>query len=322
MKLIKPQDSRSALAVPENIPEGITEVDEAIFSSITDFELTPEQRDRIIHPSAVFPREKTLLAVHWHPEFVPMDLIERRISAMFPNVEDSLIIPTQHNVLMHWNEFAGVEVDCYSRGFNQKVQLLLHFRKERLDSADVLKSMLRHTFQYRSSQLFEYIGAITRPNEDWIGTAADKLFVSPSGAVGSVGVVSVHVDESRRLEEEGLTVTVFSAGKYKAEFASFAPLTEEAKGHETAVIADIYGDFVASVARHRGTSAADVRANYGEGRVVQAGPAVKSGMADGVRTLRDVASAMAGSVAAGKRRAEARKIWARAAAKKNLARRP
>lgn len=156
----------------------------------------------------------------------------------------------------------------------------------------------------------------------WIGTAADKLFVSPSGAVGSVGVVSVHVDESRRLEEDGLTVTVFSAGKFKAEFSPFAPLTEEAKGHETAVIADIYGDFVASVARHRGTSAADVRANYGEGRVVQAGPAVKSGMADGVRTLRDVASAMAGSVAAGKRRAEARKIWARAAAKKNLARRP
>jgi hypothetical protein len=197
MKLIKPQDSRSALAVPENIPEGITEVDEAIFSSITDFELTPEQRDRITHPPAVFPREKALLAVHWHPEFVPMDLIEGRISAMFPNIEESLIIPTQHNVLMDWNEFAGVEVDCYSRGFNQKVQLLLHFRKERLNGADVLKSMLRHTFRYRSSQLFEYIGAITRPNDDWIGAAADSTGADPD----LVRFVQIHVQKIRTLLE-------------------------------------------------------------------------------------------------------------------------
>jgi len=172
--LIKPQDTGSALAVPENIPEGITESDEAIFSCITDFELTAEQQERITNPQAAYSRVKSLLAVHWHPEFVPMDLIERRISAMFPNVEDSLIIPTQHNVLMYRNEFAGVEVDCYSRGFNQKVQLLLHFKKERLAGADVLKSMLEHTFKYRSSQLFEYIRAITRPNEEWIGSAAES----------------------------------------------------------------------------------------------------------------------------------------------------
>ncbi len=193
MKLIKPQDTSSAPLVPENIPEGITESDEAIFAAITDFELSPEQQERILDPQTVYSREKSILAVHWHPEFVPMELIERRISSMFPNVEESVIIPTQHNVLMNWNEFAGVEVDCYSSGFNQKVQLLLHFRKERLDGADVLKSMLRHTFKYRSSQLFEYIRAIISPNEDWIGTAAEN-----TGADASlVRFVQIHV---RKLE--------------------------------------------------------------------------------------------------------------------------
>lgn len=197
MKVIKPQDAGTTLVVPENIPEGVTESDEAIFASITDFELTPEQRERITHPLTAYPREKFLIAVHWHPEFVPMDLIGQRISAMFPNVEDSLIIPTQHNVLMHWNEFAGVEVDCYSSGFNQKVQLLLHFQKERLNDADVLKSMLRHTFKYRSSQLFEYIGAITRPNDEWIGAAAEG-----TGAdTALVNFVRIHVQKIQTLLE-------------------------------------------------------------------------------------------------------------------------
>lgn len=150
----------------------------------------------------------------------------------------------------------------------------------------------------------------------WIGTAADKIFVTPSGGVGSVGVISYHVDESRYFSDKGMDITIFSAGKHKAEFVPFSPLTEEAKQHETSVITEIYGDFVDSVARHRGTSAADVRVNYGEGRVVQAVPAVKAGMADGVRTLRDVVLTMAGTVASGKRKAEARRLWARSAKKK------
>lgn len=155
----------------------------------------------------------------------------------------------------------------------------------------------------------------------WIGTAADKLFVSPSGGVGSVGVLSFHIDESRRLDEEGLTVTVFSGGKYKGEFLPFAPLTEEAKKHEGSIIADIYDDFVGAVAKHRGVSAAYVLANYGDGRVVMANSAVEVGMADGVRTLSNVASSMSGAVAAGKRKAEARRLWAKSKIKK-FARRP
>ncbi|MCU0599766.1 MAG: hypothetical protein MUE70_10990 [Desulfobacterales bacterium] len=172
MKLIKTQDN-NGIRAPEDIPEEITPADEEIFSKITCFQLTPEQVKRITTPESCFPSEKSLLAIHWHPEFVPMDVVRRRINAMFPNISESLIIPTQHNVLMPWNEFSGVEVDCYSSGFNQKVQLLLHFKNENLQNADVLKSMLVHTFKYRSSQLFEYIHTITAPKEDWVNKAAN-----------------------------------------------------------------------------------------------------------------------------------------------------
>jgi hypothetical protein len=199
MKLIKTQD-HSGIRAPENIPEDITPRDEEIFSKITCFQLTPEQIKRITTPEACFPSEKSLLAIHWHPEFVPLDVITRRIDAMFPNIQESLIIPTQHNVIMSLNNFSGVEVDCYSSGFNQKVQLLLHFKTENLQRADVLKSMLHHTFKYRSSQLFEYIHTITSPNEDWTNKAAND---TGSGA-SLVRFVRIYVSKIKAMLDRNI----------------------------------------------------------------------------------------------------------------------
>jgi hypothetical protein len=210
MKLIKTQD-HNGIRAPENIPEDITAGDEEIFSRITCFQLTPEQIKRITAPEACFPSERSLLAVHWHPEFVPLDVISPRIVAMFPNVDNSLIIPTQHNVLMSWNDFSGVEVDCYSSGFNQKVQLLLHFKNENLQNADVLKSMLHHTFKYRSSQLFEYIHTITSPNDDWINTAAND---TGSGA-SLVRFVRIYVSKIKALLDKNMSAIPQDAIKNK-----------------------------------------------------------------------------------------------------------
>lgn len=103
-----------------------------------------------------------------------MELIKKRIEASFPAARKSLIIPTQHNELMEYGPYTGVEVDCYSRGFNQKVQLLLHFRTEKLKDAHVLKSMLAHTHAYRQSQLFDYLGTVTRPDEERLTLAAKE----------------------------------------------------------------------------------------------------------------------------------------------------
>lgn len=160
--------------VPKSIPEEVTEADEAIFFNIVSEDLNDAQRDRIVTPAQIHPRQETVLAVHWHPEFVPMALIRRRIATVFPKMKESLIIPTQHNEITDCNGYAGVEVDCYSAGFNQKVQLLLHFEADRVENAGVLREMLAHTFKYRSSQLFEFIHAIIRPNDEWLSEAASE----------------------------------------------------------------------------------------------------------------------------------------------------
>jgi hypothetical protein len=150
----------------------ITEEDERLFARLVDTRLDAEAEARILAPGTVQPAQDSVLAVHWHPEHVPLPLIRKRIEASYPAMRKSLIIPTQHNELLSYGPYSGVEVDCYSRGFNQKVQLLLHFRTERLEHATVLKSMLAHTHAYRSSQLFDYIATVTRPDEDRLAQAA------------------------------------------------------------------------------------------------------------------------------------------------------
>lgn len=166
--------------IPEKIPEEITDQDLADFETIISTELDDQQVARILHPPATYPRQEIVLAVHWHPEFIPFDLITRRIDTMFPNRKRDLIIPTQHNEILSYNGYSGVEVDCYSSGFNQKVQLLLHFENSRLENAGVLKGMLDHTFKYRSSQLFRFIHAIVSPDEEKLSLAARETGADPA----------------------------------------------------------------------------------------------------------------------------------------------
>jgi signal peptide peptidase SppA len=119
----------------------------------------------------------------------------------------------------------------------------------------------------------------------WIATQASELVVSPSGMVGSIGVVALHQDLSARAEREGIKTTLVSAGRYKTEGNQFEALTGEARAAMQDQINVFYDAFVSAVARGRGVDAAAVRGGFGEGRTVLAKAAVRQGMADRVATL-------------------------------------
>jgi signal peptide peptidase SppA len=121
----------------------------------------------------------------------------------------------------------------------------------------------------------------------YIASAASEIVVTPSGEVGSIGVFSAHEDLSEALKMEGVKITLISAGKYKTETNPFEPLSDEAREHEQSVVDKYYGLFVNSVAKGRGVSAATIRKDFGQGRMVTAKDAVGLGMADRVATLED-----------------------------------
>lgn len=121
-----------------------------------------------------------------------------------------------------------------------------------------------------------------------LATAADELYVTPSGEVGSIGVYTVHADFSKADEEAGVKFTIISAGKFKAEGNDMEPLDDEARDHIQEAVDYHCGLFVKAVARNRGVAVSEVVNGFGQGRMLVAPEAVKAGMADGIRTYEEV----------------------------------
>lgn len=92
-----------------------------------------------------------------------------------------------------------------------------------------------------------------------LASAADVISVPRTGGTGSVGVIAVHTEASRALDQAGITVTVMRYGEKKARANDVEPLREQDLADLQAEIDSIGEEFVALVARNRGIDAQDVR---------------------------------------------------------------
>lgn len=127
-----------------------------------------------------------------------------------------------------------------------------------------------------------------------IASAADKVFVSRTGGVGSIGVVATHVDASGWDEKAGLKYTMLTAGAHKKDFNAHEPLSEGARSQLQAEIDRLYGLFVDTVARNRGMPADAVRAT--EARLYFGERGVAAGLADAVLSFDAVLAQMVAQI--------------------------
>lgn len=123
----------------------------------------------------------------------------------------------------------------------------------------------------------------------WIASQADQIVVTPSGMVGSIGVIVPHTDLSEAYAKEGIKRSYITYGRYKAEGNDAGPLDDEARTHLQSLV-DTYGAaFTRAVAKGRGLPVETVRGPaFGEGRMRLAREAVAAGMADAEGTLEEV----------------------------------
>lgn len=119
----------------------------------------------------------------------------------------------------------------------------------------------------------------------YLGSQATEIVVTPTGMVGSIGVILLHGDFSRAYEESGVTVSIIRTPARKAEANPYEPLSADARDYLQSQVETYYGMFVDAVARGRGVPAAKVRSDFGGGRMVMAREAVRLGMANRVDTL-------------------------------------
>lgn len=150
--------------------------------------------------------------------------------------------------------------------------------------------------------IIAHVNALAASAAYWIASAADRIEVTPSGEVGAIGVITSHLDTSKAEAQEGVTRTVISAGKFKAE--GYGPMTDEAKAAVQARVDDAYAVMTKDIARGRNVKASAVRDGFGEGRVVSAAEALKLGMVDRIATMDETIGRLVGRKSAGGMRAE------------------
>lgn len=92
-----------------------------------------------------------------------------------------------------------------------------------------------------------------------IGSATQRLSVTQTGMVGSIGVVMRHTDMSRAIANDGLSVSHIYAGARKIDGSPFEPLTNGARASMQATVDQLYTKFVEFTASARGIDPAAIR---------------------------------------------------------------
>lgn len=128
----------------------------------------------------------------------------------------------------------------------------------------------------------------------WIGSACSEIVCSPSGEIGSLGCYMVHEDWSKANEMMGVKPTYISYGKYKTEGHFDGPIEGEALEYTQAQVDKIGQRFEKTVAKYRGVTVAKVRADFGQGRMLDAETALAVGLVDRIGTREDTIARMIG----------------------------
>ena len=120
----------------------------------------------------------------------------------------------------------------------------------------------------------------------WLGSSCEKIFTASNGTLGSIGVLCAFTKIKESILETQVVVSDLSPNK--------APAPDDPEGlrlikEELNSLAEV---FIDAVARNRGTTAEDVKQNFGQGGVFIGDKAVAANLADGVMSLDDVCEEM------------------------------
>ena len=119
-----------------------------------------------------------------------------------------------------------------------------------------------------------------------IASAADKIYLSRTAGVGSIGVIMIHVDRSEAAAKAGLKYTHIYAGSHKTDGSPYKPLSSDAKSKAQSIVNSLYDLFVYTVARNNGLNEEDVFSTQAD--TYHGSDAIEAGLADSVLSYQEV----------------------------------
>ena len=112
----------------------------------------------------------------------------------------------------------------------------------------------------------------------WLAAACAGRFLSPSAQAGSIGVYCAYMDMSKRAEDMGIKVKVFSSGTYKGMGVPGTSLTADQEAYLQNSVMELAQEFYDHIRANLG----NVPDEAMQGQMFRAKEAVKLGFADDV----------------------------------------
>jgi signal peptide peptidase SppA len=115
-----------------------------------------------------------------------------------------------------------------------------------------------------------------------LASSARRIVMPPGGGAGSIGVVAMHMDMSKALEQQGIAVTLIHAGAHKVDGSPVAPLDADTRAEIQAGVDESYGRFLDAVAAGRGPRMPRKAAKATEAKTYRGQEARRVGLVDGI----------------------------------------
>jgi signal peptide peptidase SppA len=118
-----------------------------------------------------------------------------------------------------------------------------------------------------------------------LACCADEVTLHQLGVAGSNGVITMHADFSKSLEQDGVAVTLIASGTHKADGNPFEPLPPDVRARIQTMVNTSAERLFAHVAKARGLTADAVRDQ--QGRIYMGEDAVTAGLVDKIMSWQD-----------------------------------
>ncbi len=157
-----------------------------------------------------------------------------------------------------------------------------------VQSQTIYDEMKRLRKKYPDIPLYAVVEDVCASGGYFIAVGADRIYVSKSSIVGSIGVLMNGFGFTGTMEKLGVERRLITSGENKAMLDPFSPLDEKHREHAVELAKDIHQQFIAVVREGRGKRLKEGPETF-SGLIWTGQKSVELGLTDGIGSLEYVA---------------------------------
>jgi protease-4 len=157
-----------------------------------------------------------------------------------------------------------------------------------VQSQTIYDEMKRLRKKYPDIPLYAVVEDICASGGYFVAVGADRIYVSKSSIVGSIGVLMNGFGFTGLMDKLGVDRRLITAGENKGMLDPFSPVNPKDVEHAKSLIKDVHGQFIAVVKEGRGKRLKETPDMF-SGLIWTGEKSIELGLADGIGTLESVA---------------------------------